>query len=108
MRRILRLPSLEHLFFAQLVAIGVGTVFGLIEYIRLKRLTKSRVTWALLEALRLWGFVAVSEAAIWYALRDPQPLVWITCGVLAPIAASLVFNNLHVALHKTLIQGETV
>ena len=97
------MPDVDDLIVAQFVALGIGAFFATVEYARLKPSTLHRSSWAMLEGIRMWGFIAITETAIWYALRNRETAVWIALGVLAPVAAALIFNNLHIFLHRKMV-----
>jgi hypothetical protein len=84
------------------ISFAVACFFAIAEWLRLLK-NERRIARALLEGVRMFGFIACAQLGIWYALRNPNPEVWIACGVLIPVASSLIFNNLHIFLHRRLI-----
>jgi multisubunit Na+/H+ antiporter MnhB subunit len=103
MRRILRLPDVHQLLIAMLVAVATGLFFAAAEWLRIKEHVPRRFAWAILEGVRIFGFIGCAQIAIWYALRNPKLEIWIACGVLGPVFSALVFNNLHIWLHRKLV-----
>jgi hypothetical protein len=100
MRRISRLPDLAEFFWGQASAVGVAILFMMIERVRL--------SWpeAAIEAFRIWGFMAASVLSIWLALQNADPVLRIAIGILAPIVAALIFNNVHRGMRRRLERAE--
>lgn len=81
-----------------MLAVFMGLMFTALEYRRLRAVASKPATRAFLEGVRLWGLIAVSEIAVWLALRNPEPQFWMVAAALAPLIGALVFNNLHIYL----------
>lgn len=98
------MPNDSEFLWGQVTAVCVGVFFFAAEWLRIRKATKRPFHWAFLEGLRMWGFVAISIASIWLALRSDSATARISYGVLAPVLAALIFNNLHIVLQKRLIK----
>ena len=80
-----------------MIAIGLGALFFVGEYIRLPR-----VRFAALDGLRFWAIIVGSEIAIWLTVRAPDMAGRISIGAVAPVMIALIVNNVYVVAHRAL------
>lgn len=89
--------SAIELGWGQIGAAIITLVFVGLEWFRLR-------SWALaaIEGFRIWGFMAISLLTIWLAFLSPDSATRILLGLVSPILAAMLINNLYLALHRRL------
>ncbi|OYY65132.1 hypothetical protein [Sphingomonas sp. 28-62-11] len=83
--------------WGQLGAAVMALVFVAVEWFRLKSWAQAAI-----EGFRIWGFMAISLLTIWLAFLLPDSVTRIWLGLVSPIVAAMLINNLYLALHRRL------
>ncbi|NCP10951.1 MAG: hypothetical protein GW859_03160 [Sphingomonadales bacterium] len=74
-----------------------GALFIIMEWLRMRHWPS-----AVIEGLRMWGFMAISLFTIWFAVNVEDAIARIGIALVSPIIAALIVNNSYMVLRQRL------